>query len=135
MPSEYQREQGKGDGEWNERRDDRSEGKMKEGRAGVRNNITGLDPRRICFLACFEISRSEMQKSYRDSGPWVFCLVFVATNPAVFCSTFGNADPEPDALWHIPDLSPPIHGAGHALHSQLSLLDFPSVFPGFWSGI
>lgn len=44
MPSEYQRERGKGDGEWNERRADRSEGKMKEGRAGVRNNITGLDP-------------------------------------------------------------------------------------------
>lgn len=65
---------------------------MKEGRAGVRNNIAGLDPQRICFLACFEMSRSEMQKCCCDSGPQVFRLIFVAKNPAVFCSTFGNAE-------------------------------------------
>lgn len=109
---------------------------MKEGRAGVRNNITGLDPRRICFLACFEISRSEMQKCYCDSGPWVFCLIFVAMNPAIFFALLlAMLTQSLMPPWHVPDLSPPIHGAGHALHSQLSLLDFPSVFPGFWSGI
>lgn len=32
--------------------------KNREDRAGVRNNIPGLDPQKIWFLACFEISRS-----------------------------------------------------------------------------
>lgn len=92
--------------------------KNREDIAGVRNNIPGLDPRRIWFLACFEISRSSMRKYCCGSGPQVICLFFVTINTAVCCFTFGNIwkTETPRAPMAYPcseksgDSLPPIHG-------------------------
>jgi len=80
----------------------KSREKNREDRAGVRSNIPGLDPQQIWFLACFENSRSLMHKYSCDSGPRVFCLIFLTMNTAVFLLYFWQ---------HLEDRDPSAHVA------------------------